>query len=104
LLDALEVTAMGRQKKSDVLSDDEDINLATLKRQMEKAKASSNREDSDDEDIVLADLARNKSAKCNTSSSDEDSDNEDIVLADLARWMEKKLFVETDPIGFIVEV
>jgi hypothetical protein len=25
-------------------------------------------------------------------------------LADLARWMEKKLFVETDPIGFIVEV
>jgi hypothetical protein len=85
LLDALEVTAMGRQKKSDVLSDNEDINLATLKRQMEKAKASSNREDSDDEDIVLAELARNKSAKRNTSSSDKDSDNEDIVLADLAR-------------------
>jgi hypothetical protein len=52
---------------------------------MEKAKASSNREDSDDEDIVLAELARNKSAKRNTSSSDEDSDDEDIVLADLAR-------------------
>lgn len=57
LMDAMEVTAMGRHKKSDD-SVDKDINLATLKRQMEEAEAAADSSDgsSDEEDIVLADL------------------------------------------------